>query len=250
MARLRSLVVAAVLATLFPASLASAQSSDLQQKLQALKVIGDIAKEICTTAPLDQTSQGYQLSANAKASLSGLIRVITSSGISGGAVYTHTASQGVLQRDLATSIKTSNDCKLSVFNVLVEKLLGAPEKATVTAPPEPHPRPHPHAAAPVQKTPKAGVSAIPTAFDKPQGAFVKHGSFWIEEPPYSPGQNFTFTELGHDGGYVYLVDRSRQKPGEANNPMIVRLPLQGGSAEWSYQNPLTWSAFTVVQPRG
>jgi hypothetical protein len=30
--------------------------------------------------------------------------------------------------------------------------------------------------------------------------------------------------------------------------MIVRLPIKGGSAQWSYQNPVQWVDFTIVTP--
>jgi hypothetical protein len=92
------------------------------------------------------------------------------------------------------------------------------------------------------------ASSVPTSFDKPQGKFIKTGQVWIETPAYAPGQYFTFNEIKHDTDYVYLVDPSRLAPGTNNDPMVIRLPLRGGSAQWSYQSSNNWKNFTNVQP--
>jgi hypothetical protein len=211
----------------FSSAAVNAQAGSVDPKLRALAVIAATASQMCATAPMQQRSQTVDLNIGAQAKLSGLLRWLTNVGISGGVSHQSASSQGVLQRDLAQSIKASNDCRLGVFNKLVDMLLASPSRAAPSV---------------------SASSPVPAAFDKPQGRFARRGRFWIETPEFAPGHNFTFAELGHDANFVYLVDRSRQKPGETNNPMIIRLPLGGGTAQWSYQNPLIWSDFTIVRP--
>ncbi|MGI4880852.1 MAG: hypothetical protein ACRYG4_25590 [Janthinobacterium lividum] len=197
----------------------------LQQQAAALKVIRDTAADICQVAPIEQSSQNVDLSGNAKAKLSGAISKVVDIGISGAAKYNTGRSKGVLQKDLAAAIRDGNDCKRDVFNRLTPIMVPAP-------------------------SPPGGEShaSTPTLFNKPTGYFKKQGSLWLEFPPYGPNQYFTFRDTGSDGNYVYLVDPTRTKPGDQNNAMIVRLPIRGGSAQWSYQNPVAWIDFTVITP--
>jgi hypothetical protein len=95
--------------------------------------------------------------------------------------------------------------------------------------------------------PPQGSQTALEEFDTPNGAFKKEGDQWVEYPPYGPGQHSIFQEQTRDASYIYLVDPSRQKPGDSNNAMLVRLPLNGGTAQWSYQNPLQWTDFTIVR---
>jgi hypothetical protein len=78
-------LVAITFVVLFLATSSLAQPLDLKQRTQALALILETAKEICTETPLDQSNQEVQLSVEAKAKLSGLIKNFTSAGLSGGA---------------------------------------------------------------------------------------------------------------------------------------------------------------------
>ncbi len=198
----------------------------LQQQTAALKVIRDTAADICQVAPIEQSNQTVDLSGNAKAKLSGAISKVVDIGISGAAKYNVGRSKGVLQKDLASAIKDGNDCKRDVFNRLAPIMV--PSLAPGSA--------------------AQSRTSAPTLFNKPTGYFKKQGSLWLEYPPYAPNSYFTFQDKGSDGTYVYLVDPSRSKPGDPSNGMIMRLPIKGGSAQWSYQNPVSWIDFTVVTP--
>jgi hypothetical protein len=254
---LRSALRVLPIALLFSSAAPAASFDD---KLQALRAASVTAGQICTTVPLAQRSSTVALSGGAQTYLSKFVSWLAKIKISAAANYQGTSSQGVLQKDLARSIRESNDCKRAVFNKLMDKLIA--DNAAASAPSAAPPTPSPTKAAPAAKPDPAKAKpapaklslspahAYPTAFDKPNGQFVKKGQFWIETPEYAPGQNFAFTELGHDQSYVYLVDRSRAAPGTTDDPMVVRLPIHGGWAQWTYQSPPDWKNFIVVEPTG
>lgn len=198
------------------------QAQDPIQQQAALKLIRETAADICATVPVEGVDQNIDLTGAAQAKLAGVVGKVVDLGIDGAAKYQSGTYKGVLRQELATAIKNGNDCRLSVFNALVPKLLS-------------------------QAATKPNTSLI-NEFKKPSGRFQKQGEKWIEYPPYAPGNYFTFNELRRDDSFVYLVDLSRTKPGDRNNAMIVRLPIHGGMAQWSYQNPIVWSEFTIVQP--
>ena len=205
---------------LFPITRIHAQ--DIEQQRLALKEIRDTANDMCTRTPLETESQNVELSGDAKAKLAGVIVKVADLGIEGAAKYNQGKSKNVLQKDLANAIKSGDDCRLTVFNTLVDRMI-----------------------------PKRGSDAkrtLPVKFNKPSGYFLKEGKIWTEFPSYAPGRHFRFEDAGTDKEYIYMADNSRTKPGEPNNGMLVRLPIQGGSAQWSYQNPMIWSEFTVVNP--
>ena len=71
---------------------------------------------------------------------------------------------------------------------------------------------------------------------------------WIEHSTANPEVLMRFVELRHDSTYIYLVDHSRVKDNDASNPIMLRLPVGGGTAQWSWSNPLSWNDLTVVTP--
>jgi hypothetical protein len=204
---------------------APAFAQTLAQQQAALKAISQTASEICTTAPIHEQHRNVELTGDAKAKLDGVVGKIVGLGLQGAAKYSSGNSRGVLQKDLAKALKDGNDCRLTVFNTLAPKMVGT------------------------LKTTDAAKPRVPTVFKKPDGYFKKQGASWVEYPAYALNQFFTFQETGEDGSYIYLSDGSRSKPGSPGNSMIVRLPITGGSADWSYQNPVIWTQFTVVTPQ-
>ncbi len=90
---------------------------------EALKQIIETANQICQSAPLEQTSQGVNLSGDAKAKVGGLIGKIADLGINGAAQYQTAKSIGVLQTQLKDVIQNSNNCKLEVFSALEKDLI-------------------------------------------------------------------------------------------------------------------------------
>ena len=215
-----------ILASLGFPTASSAQS--VEQRIRAATVAAKLAPQFCAAAPAGGASQTVTLSLGAQAKLAKFVSWLANLGLSGAVKYQNATYQGVLQKDLAKSIRDSNNCRQNVLN----KILDAMVIQNSDAPAAPLP----------------SQSPIPTSFDKPSGSFINHGQFWIETPEYAPGQNFTFTELGHDKDYVYLVDRSRTFPGTTDDPMIVRLPVHGGWAQWTYQSPPDWKNFNTVTP--
>jgi hypothetical protein len=82
-------------------------------------MIDGYANSICISPPLDQQSK--RLSADAEVKLDGLLRKVASIGV--GTKYSDDQSRGVLQADLAKAIKDGNDCRKSVSDKLVDKLI-------------------------------------------------------------------------------------------------------------------------------
>lgn len=195
----------------------------------ALQEIVAVAADICQTVPIEQASGQVALTANASAKLDGLIGKLVSVGAGVGASTVSNSSRGVLQADLAKTIEKGNDCKVSVLKTLVPRMLPDFTQASSGSPPAGG---------------FASVDEVVTA----NGSFKKQGEKWIEYPPYAPGSYFTFTEVSRDPNAIILSDPSRQKPGETNNPMLVRLPTHGGAVQWSYTNSVVWMDFTIAQP--
>ena len=92
----------------------------------ALKVIRETAADICTTVATEGSGSSVELTGSAKAKLDGAVAKVANLGVEGAAKYQSEHYKGVLRVDLAQAIKANNDCKLSVFNTLVEKMLPAP----------------------------------------------------------------------------------------------------------------------------
>lgn len=81
-----------------------------------------------------------------------------------------------------------------------------------------------------------------------QGSFTKVGAVWVEEPEYAPGKHYTFQEYKEDDAFVYMQDKTRLKSDDRSKWMIVRLPKNGGGAEWSYNDPVDWMVMMSVGP--
>jgi len=208
----------------------SSHAQDLAaQQDAALKRIEITAGQMCQEVPIQTKNNQVTLTANASAKLDGLLGKVLGAGASAGASNVTTTSSGLLQQDVAKAIATGDDCKVSVLKTLVPVMLPSFSKAPDGAPP------------PGSFT---SISEVITA----NGSFKKEGDRWVEYPPYAPGSYFMFSEVSRDADHIYLSDPSRQKPGDVNNPMLVRLPTHGGAVQWSYTNPVTWMDFTFAQP--
>jgi hypothetical protein len=103
----------------------------------ALQLITETADKICKDIPLEGHGQGVELSGQAKAELSKLVKSLADIGIQGAGKYTEEAYRGVIQKDLTQALKMSTDCKLTVWNDLKRILLAIPER-----PPPPDPKKH------------------------------------------------------------------------------------------------------------
>lgn len=76
-------------------------------------------------------------------------------------------------------------------------------------------------------------------YNYPTGKFSKVLEHrWIE---YG-GTVFYFNEIHRDRNFIVLLnDTPREERPLGDQTMIVRLPVCGGTAQWSYQNPAGWT---------
>src|SRR2546427_72471 len=102
---------------------ASALQDDPSERI--LKLIGDFAERICPRVPLQGSTSTFELSGQAKAELSGLLKKISELGLQGAAKYQQSQFEGVLQKDLLAATRDTTDCRLKVINVISTKLLAA-----------------------------------------------------------------------------------------------------------------------------
>jgi len=91
--------------------------------LKVLKIIRETANGICIAVPTSGSDSSLDLSGKAKEQLQGGMSKVLGLGIAGTAKYHSAEYAGVLQRELATAIKNSNDCKIAVLNTLMDRLL-------------------------------------------------------------------------------------------------------------------------------
>jgi hypothetical protein len=136
--QMRSLRHAAVgLAMLLPSAVTSADAPDYSQALKEIIVTAD---QICGTVATSGQSSDLQMKGDVKAQLSGLARKLADLGISGTGDITSANYQGILQAQLAATLKDERECKLAVFTSLKDVLLPAP-----ASPPAPEPARDPNA---------------------------------------------------------------------------------------------------------
>jgi hypothetical protein len=107
--------------TLF--SLPSRADDVLDRQMKALAAITSAANEICSTVAMEGSSQNTQLSGDVKAKLDGLISKLADLGVEGSGQFTSTQYKGVLQQDLASTLKSNEDCKQNVLKMLQEKMI-------------------------------------------------------------------------------------------------------------------------------
>ena len=82
-------------------------------------------------------------------------------------------------------------------------------------------------------------------YNHPTGYFQRQkDGKWKEYPAYKSSKYHIFEEMTRDHEYIYLKDTKRRR--DPGRPMLLRIPITGGTAQWSYPNPLKWSDFTIV----
>jgi TPR repeat protein len=104
------------------------------QQRAALKDIRETASDICYTVQQQGQASETKLSGDVEAKLSGVITKLTNLGVRGEGSLTSQEYQGVLREQLASTLKSSADCRVAVFNTLVEKMM-----PTLPAAPPPNP---------------------------------------------------------------------------------------------------------------
>ncbi len=98
-----------------------------------------------------------------------------------------------------------------------------------------------------QQAMKASTTKTKTdIFTHATGSFVRRpDGGWDEYNETADKVIYHFEEINHDGEYIYLKDPTRRK--DPGRPFILRLPVAGGIAQWSYPNPFEWNDLTVVK---
>jgi hypothetical protein len=102
---------------------------------------------------------------------------------------------------------------------------------------------------PPPSTPKTETKPTADIFMHPSGRFERQGEIWVEYPPYAPGRNFKFKEARREAGFIYLYDETRHKENDPVRIMYLRLPINGGMAQWSFPNPFIWQDLYPVTPK-
>ena len=135
-------------AALVPA-LAQPTQPDLVQQQAILRTIADTAGQICYTVTQEGQQREKELSGTVRAQLNGIIAKVADIGGEGSAKLKTEKYQGVLQEQLAVTLKHSADCRKDVFDRLVPVMLPAPlppspsPPARITPAPPPAPSPLP-----------------------------------------------------------------------------------------------------------
>lgn len=95
---------------------------------------------------------------------------------------------------------------------------------------------------------KPKTEVVAKIYIHPAGRFAcRDNGNWSEYPEHGSKPIHKFKEIRRDKKYVYLKDGSRRK--DSGRPMLLRLPVAGGIAQWSWPNPLKWENFTIVEPK-
>lgn len=96
---------------------------ELDNQKKALHLIITTANELCENVPLSGGTEGVQLTGEAKAKVSGIIKKLADLGLDGAIKYDNNKYNGVLQKDLASIVNTSANCKMDVWKDLQDKLV-------------------------------------------------------------------------------------------------------------------------------
>lgn len=89
----------------------------------ALNIISNFANRICYDIQQKGGELRWELEGGAEAELKGLISKLIDLKIEGAARYGKLEHEGVLQKDLANALKSSADCKLTIFREMKDHLL-------------------------------------------------------------------------------------------------------------------------------
>ena len=182
-------------------------AQDVNQQQAALKLIHETANELCTTVPIEGGGQNVDLTGSAQAKLTGVISKVVDLGVDGAAKYQSDTYKGVLRQELAAAIKNGNDCRLSVFNTLVPKLLtNLPAQQSFSTPPsQPLTEVEIHA---VDRDRGLNVyPPVPATLGGPQGPY---GDVLMIAPPYDTTPRKAWAEWDFEttgsGTYKMIVN--------------------------------------------
>lgn len=100
-----------------------AKADDLENQQKALNTISNFAEKLCKYPPLAGNESKYELSGEAKAELSKVLKKVADLGVKGAAKYQASDYEGLLQKDLANVVKDSSNCKMEVWRDLKDRLI-------------------------------------------------------------------------------------------------------------------------------
>lgn len=104
---------------------ASVLAADNSQLDWALTRISSFADDICLEPPpLISTMEKVELSGEAKAKLSGVVKNLVDFGIEGAGKYQKEEHYGLLQEEIGKAMRDNSSCRLEVFRLLRERVLG------------------------------------------------------------------------------------------------------------------------------
>jgi hypothetical protein len=118
----RARFLAGVIWLLSAASSARAQSN-LDDQKRALDAIAAFADRLCPVVKDKGSTTSLELTGQAKVELNKLLKQLADAGVTGAAKYQTTETEGVLQKDLSSAMKSSQDCRIAVFKELNSKLV-------------------------------------------------------------------------------------------------------------------------------
>jgi hypothetical protein len=119
------LTVTQVLFLMFPMSI---RSDELDYYNKALKIIENYADRACKEVPLKGTSTSVQFSGDLKVGLKKLISQVVDLGFGAAGKYKEAKYEGLLQSDLVSALKNTNDCYIQITKYLGDKLLNKTKK--------------------------------------------------------------------------------------------------------------------------
>lgn len=102
---------------------AGATQAHADQNSDALNAIADTADRICGTVAAAGSSQNTDVTGDVRAQLKGLAKYLADLGISGTGSINSDEYVGVLRSDLPSTLNSTRDCKLKVFDKLEQKLI-------------------------------------------------------------------------------------------------------------------------------
>ena len=116
---------------------ASVSAQDLDAQKAALEVIRDTAKDICYTVEQKGQKSETQLTGDVEAKVNGALAKVVDLGVKGSGSIGNEDYHGVTQEALASTLQSSAECRLRVFERLVEKMLPVAHRESVSPPPLP-----------------------------------------------------------------------------------------------------------------
>lgn len=102
---------------------------------EALRSIREFALEVCRTVNPSGKSDQIKVAAELRAGLPGLLKKLVNLGFDGGAEYQTQSYEGLLQKDLASMLRNEMQCRQTMAEKLIEKLIVSPAPAQRTLAP-------------------------------------------------------------------------------------------------------------------